>query len=298
MVGSARLPLSQLLDSDGDAPRVYALDLYRPSGRPQGKLRVKLAVRERPPPPPPPPPPAPPAPRYHEFAPEDRGNYFAPPPFSQFSHSVPWSGYSYGHCYYARPPPPPPPPQTSPMPPPLPPPPQTPPIQPFSGHAANYGAPGVPSAPVDFSSYAVDHKLKVPGGYGSPYCPSAPVDFSYPAQEHRRIPPPRWVSDHITSASVESLSSEHLIPTPRWIFNHRASAPVYPASSHSHSSDNLVPNEPAAPFDSSRYEQRPVPRGEDVADALRGLNLEEGNAHRTDYAVRNAPGYSRYQSGC
>ncbi|KAI6686911.1 hypothetical protein NL676_032824 [Syzygium grande] len=52
LVGSSRFALSQLIDSDGDAPRVYSLDLYRPSGRPQGKLRVKLAVRERPRPPP------------------------------------------------------------------------------------------------------------------------------------------------------------------------------------------------------------------------------------------------------
>ncbi|KAI6686912.1 hypothetical protein NL676_032825 [Syzygium grande] len=172
-------------------------------------------------------------------------------------------------------------------------------MRPFSDHASNYGAPSVPSAPVDFSSYAVDHKLKAPSGTSSPYCPSAPVDFSYPVQEQRRrIPPPRWVSDHIASPPGESLSSEHMIPTPRWIFNHRASAPVYPASSNSHSSDIVVPNEPAAPFDSSRSEQRPLPRYEDVASALGGLNLEEGNAHKTDHAVRNAPGYGHYQSGC
>ncbi|KAF8018849.1 hypothetical protein BT93_H3670 [Corymbia citriodora subsp. variegata] len=288
LVGSSRFSLSQLIDSDGDAPRVYAIDLYRPSGRPQGKLRLKLALRERPPPPPPPPPP-----RYHDFAREDRGNYFTPPPISQFNHSIPWSGYSYGHYYYARPSPPPP--QTPQM---RPPPPQTLPMRPFSDHTSSYGAPSVPSAPVDFSSYAVDHKLRVPSGYSSPYCPSAPVDFSYPVQEHRPIPPPRWVSDHITSAPGESVSSEHLIPTPRWVFNHRASAPVYPASSNSCSPDNLVPNEPAAPFDSSRYVRRPMPRSEDVADALGGLNLEEGNAHKSDYAVRNAPGYDHYQSGC
>ncbi|XP_048137113.1 uncharacterized protein LOC115746022 [Rhodamnia argentea] len=211
LVGSSRFPLSHLIDSEGDAPRVYALDLYRPSGRPQGKLRIKLAVRERPRPPPP---------RYHDFAPEDR-------------------------------------------------------------------APSVPTAPIDFSSYAVDHKLKVPSGYSSPYCPSAPVDFSYPVQEHRPIPPPRYTA----SAPGESLSSEHLIPTPRWIFDHRASAPVYPAPSNSRSSDNLVPNEPAAPCDSSRREQRPLPRCEDVGSVLGRLNLEEGNARETDYAARNAPGY-------
>ncbi|KAI3407206.1 C2 domain-containing protein [Psidium guajava] len=270
LVGSSRFPLSHLTESDGDAPRVYALDLYRPSGRPQGKLRVKLAVRERPRPPPP---------RYHDYAPEDRGNYFTPPPFSQFNHSVPCSGYSYGHYYYARPPPPPPP---------------SPPIRPFSGHASNYGASSVPTAPVDFSPYAVDHKPTVPSGYSSPYCPSAPVDFSYPVQEHRPIPLPRYTA----SAPAESLSSEHLIPTPRWILNHRASAPVYPSPSNSRSSDNLVPNEPAAPSDSSRCEQRPLPRCEDVGSALGRLNLEEGNARETDYVARSAPGYGHYQSGC
>ncbi|KAG9441352.1 hypothetical protein H6P81_017206 [Aristolochia fimbriata] len=55
LIGSARLPLRDVLDEVGFGERcVRTLKLKRPSGRPQGKLDVEVTVREAPPPPPPP----------------------------------------------------------------------------------------------------------------------------------------------------------------------------------------------------------------------------------------------------
>ncbi|CAD6265102.1 unnamed protein product [Miscanthus lutarioriparius] len=54
LVGSARLPLRDVLDDAGGVvggPKVSrTLRLKRPSGRPQGRLEVRVAVREAPPP--------------------------------------------------------------------------------------------------------------------------------------------------------------------------------------------------------------------------------------------------------
>ncbi|WOL02020.1 leucine-rich repeat extensin-like protein 5 [Canna indica] len=79
LVGTARFPLKELLDpevftayasggicSGGLVSPIRTLELRRPSGRPQGKIRIKLAIREHPCPPPehnpthhfPPPPPS------------------------------------------------------------------------------------------------------------------------------------------------------------------------------------------------------------------------------------------------
>ncbi|KAJ8478864.1 hypothetical protein OPV22_022591 [Ensete ventricosum] len=61
LVGTARSPLKDLLDPDtftvgggvdGPASPIRTLELRRPSGRPHGKIRIKLAIRERPCPPP------------------------------------------------------------------------------------------------------------------------------------------------------------------------------------------------------------------------------------------------------
>ncbi|KAF2319019.1 hypothetical protein GH714_012484 [Hevea brasiliensis] len=49
------VPLKELPYPD-DLARIRTFELTRPSGRPQGKIRVKLGLRERPLPPPPPPP--------------------------------------------------------------------------------------------------------------------------------------------------------------------------------------------------------------------------------------------------
>ncbi|KAF2319025.1 hypothetical protein GH714_012576 [Hevea brasiliensis] len=55
LVGTLRVPLKELPYPD-DLARIRTFELTRPSGRPQGKIRVKLGLRERPLPPPPPPP--------------------------------------------------------------------------------------------------------------------------------------------------------------------------------------------------------------------------------------------------
>ncbi|XP_050209392.1 protein SRC2 [Mercurialis annua] len=53
LVGTLRVGLKDLSDPE-DYSRIRTFELIRPSGRPQGKIRIKLGVKERPLPPPPP----------------------------------------------------------------------------------------------------------------------------------------------------------------------------------------------------------------------------------------------------
>ncbi|XAR65904.1 hypothetical protein NMG60_11011901 [Bertholletia excelsa] len=69
LVATLRLALKDLPDPE-DLSRIRTFELRRPSGRPQGKIRIKLAVRERPPPP---------APDYH-FTPLPSYYYSTAPP--------------------------------------------------------------------------------------------------------------------------------------------------------------------------------------------------------------------------
>ncbi|XP_058089384.1 protein SRC2-like [Magnolia sinica] len=151
LVGSVRYPIKDLIDSD-ETNKLITLELRRPSGRPHGKIRVKLAVRERPVPPTPDyhiapsyyyssAPPPPPARDYRGgFSPSSYGNPLPPPPVpplqSQYpygNYADPYSGYYPG--YYSPSPP-------------LPP-------RPFFDRVPGYGSgPSGPSAPVDFSSSA------------------------------------------------------------------------------------------------------------------------------------------------
>ncbi|KAG6479660.1 extensin-like [Zingiber officinale] len=86
LVGTARSPLKELLDPEafaayasgggsvsggGGTSPIRTLELRRPSGRPQGKIRIKLALRERPSPP---------------IEPDPTG-HFAPPPPSSYYYS-------------------------------------------------------------------------------------------------------------------------------------------------------------------------------------------------------------------
>ncbi|KAI8006585.1 hypothetical protein LOK49_LG07G00902 [Camellia lanceoleosa] len=151
LVASLRLALKDLADLD-DSTQLRTFDLRRPSGRPHGKIRIKLSVRDRPLPPPPdyhitPPPsyyfstapPPPPAPRDYRVPvslPSPSPSPSPPPPHSYpySAYSDPYSGYYSG--YYSQLPPPPPP-------------------RPFFDRQPGYGG---PSAPVDYTSY--DHKQK------------------------------------------------------------------------------------------------------------------------------------------
>ncbi|OVA17656.1 C2 calcium-dependent membrane targeting [Macleaya cordata] len=159
LVGTLRFPLKDLIDSD-DSSTIRTLELRRPSGRPQGKIRIKLAVRERPAPPtpdyhitPPPsyyyssaPPPPPPRDYSRGYSPSPYTTSIPPPapapappssasPYPYGGYSDPYSGYYSG--YYSQPPLPP---------------------RPFFDRTSSYGGPSGPSAPVDFSSY--DQKQK------------------------------------------------------------------------------------------------------------------------------------------
>ncbi|KAL0723767.1 hypothetical protein Bca4012_038366 [Brassica carinata] len=206
LVGSVRFPLVRLVDSEGAMipESINSLELVRPSGRSQGKIRLKLAIKERPIPPqrpqsqprdyystpqgnhyyspsPPPPPPAPitsPSPHrdYREFSP-------SPYPFTD---------HYYSGFYY-----PPPPPRS------------------MYDRASSYGQ---PSAPADaFSS--IDHKplplapprFPQPSGPG----PSAPVE-AFQVNEYKPQGPP--VGSRLSSYGVPSGPSAPVDYSP---YDHR-----------------------------------------------------------------------------
>ncbi|XP_066315400.1 protein SRC2-like [Miscanthus floridulus] len=139
LVGSARSPLRDLLfpanpnpSHDSSSSALVSLPLLRPSGRPQGKLRIRVAIRERSPPPPEPQYPPPSSSPYY-FTPPPPA-YSAPPQYGSDQYYRP-SGY------YSAPAPPPPPPQ--------------------------YEYTGGPSAPVDYNRQYEQRGRTGGGGSGS-----------------------------------------------------------------------------------------------------------------------------------
>ncbi|XP_043698804.1 protein SRC2-like [Telopea speciosissima] len=142
LVGTLRFPLKDLPETD-NFNLIRTFELRRPSGRLQGKIRLKLAIREPPPSPVPDyhttpspsyyyssaPPPPPPSREYRGYIP----SLPAPPPpqYPYGSYSDPYSGYYAG--YYSQP---------------------QPPLRPLFDRVSGYGGPSGPSAP----SY--DHKQK------------------------------------------------------------------------------------------------------------------------------------------
>ncbi|KAG6523996.1 protein SRC2 homolog [Zingiber officinale] len=127
LVGTTRSPLTGLLDaeafaayasggggSSSGASLIRTLELRRPSGRPQGKIRIRVALRERPSPPPEPTDPT------HHFPQPPPSSYFyssnAPPlPSPPLPHTQPHSARDYRTFSappsslppYGHPPPPP-----------------------------------------------------------------------------------------------------------------------------------------------------------------------------------------------
>ncbi|KAF8753162.1 hypothetical protein HU200_011820 [Digitaria exilis] len=96
LVGSARLPLRDVLDDAGVGAKVSrSLRLKRPSGRPQGRIEVRVAVREAAPPP-----------RYNPYPAAAYSGSGQPPPY----YAAPPAGYpaaaAGGATYGAAPPPP------------------------------------------------------------------------------------------------------------------------------------------------------------------------------------------------
>jgi hypothetical protein len=149
LVGALRVPLGNLVGDSKESTRpIHTLELCRPSGRPQGKVRLTLALRERHVPPPD----YQIAPRnshYYSSAPQcSSGHYSLPPPWpflNRASSSVAPGGPSapvdFSSSSDHNPPP----------------------AQPYL--ASNYSAPGGPSAPVDFTRY--DHESAARDRYGS-----------------------------------------------------------------------------------------------------------------------------------
>ncbi|KAJ4915277.1 Calcium-dependent lipid-binding (CaLB domain) family protein [Raphanus sativus] len=207
LVGSVRFPLVRLIDSEGGGggamvpESISSLELLRPSGRIQGKIRLKLAIKERPLPPP--------TPQRPQSQPRDyystpQGSYYyspSPPPapitspsphrdYREFSPSpYPFTDHYYSGFYY-----PPPPPRS------------------MYDRASNYGQPsapvdreplplapprfpppsGPPSAPVEaFQANEYKPSPQAPpagsrlSSYGVPSGPSAPVDYS--PYDHRQL---------------------------------------------------------------------------------------------------------------
>ncbi|XP_020598695.1 extensin-3 [Phalaenopsis equestris] len=167
LVGTARSPLSDLIDLEdpsGTPTPIRSLELQRPSGRNQGKIRIKLAIRERPCAPEPnysiphPPPssyyysaPLPPLRNYRSFPSPSPYNHAIPPPPSQYpygNYSDPYSGYyPPASAYYSAPPAP----AAVALP-----------ARPsYYDRASSYGL--GPSAPVDYSSVA-SYEQKQKGG--------------------------------------------------------------------------------------------------------------------------------------
>nr|XP_043631490.1 protein SRC2 homolog [Erigeron canadensis] len=175
LVGTFRLPIDDLPNPE-DSALIRTFDLRRPSGRLNGKIKLKLSLRERPLPdyqiPPQPSyyyqtaPPPPPPPSYGRFSPSPYSPSPPPsavppppsaapppPPYHYGSYSDPYSGY-YQSGYYSQPPPPPPQ--------------QTPRM--FSDRPTSYGGGSVgggPSAPVEYDQFDQKQKAgKVGSGLG------------------------------------------------------------------------------------------------------------------------------------
>ncbi|WCJ19791.1 Calcium-dependent lipid-binding (CaLB domain) family protein [Euphorbia peplus] len=122
LVGTLRLSLKDLPYPE-DVSRIRSFELIRPSGRPQGKIKIKLGLRVRPLPPPPI--------DYHHHVATPQGYYYnsAPPPPRDYRYGMtlpppplspspsppppytsyhdPYASAQYYPGYYSRPPPPP-----------------------------------------------------------------------------------------------------------------------------------------------------------------------------------------------
>ncbi|KAF5727340.1 hypothetical protein HS088_TW22G01033 [Tripterygium wilfordii] len=185
LVGTAKLPLSQLVDeSDEVTNSVLTIELLRPSGRPHGKVRVKMALKERNMPAP--------CPDYSNVP--QYSHYYSPAPprtpppipardYREFTRSPYCYGDQYSGNYsgYYSPQPP--------MP-----------LRPLYHSASSYVAPSIPSAPVDLSSSNVPPPLPRTSNYGMPSGPSAPVDYSSSSSYDPKPPVPKFGGSTLAGA--------------------------------------------------------------------------------------------------
>ncbi|KAK7311256.1 hypothetical protein RJT34_09275 [Clitoria ternatea] len=141
LVATLRLPLKDLHDLH-DSSRLRKFPLSRPSGRPHGKIHLKLGLLPRPQSfdyPNPNPNPNPQFVCYRGYTPSPSP---PPSPYTTSYTSYPDSYSSYYPGYYSAPPPPPPP-------------------RPFFDRPVTYSGPTGPSAPLEYSS-SFDPKPKGP----------------------------------------------------------------------------------------------------------------------------------------
>ncbi|KAF5744528.1 hypothetical protein HS088_TW07G00100 [Tripterygium wilfordii] len=185
LVGTSKLSLGELVDESGKLTNlVRTIELQRPSGRPHGKVRLKMALKERNLPAP--------SPDYSN-APQYRHYYSPAPPrppplvpardYREFTHSPycygdQYSGYYSG--YYPSQP--------------------TMSSRPLYHRASSYVAPSSPSAPVDLSSSTVPPPLPRTSNYGVPSGPSAPVDYSSSSSYGPKSSVPKVGGSSVTGA--------------------------------------------------------------------------------------------------
>ncbi|KAK1421323.1 hypothetical protein QVD17_23566 [Tagetes erecta] len=171
LVGTLRIPIDDLPNPD-DSNIIRTFDLRRPSGRPHGKIRLKLALRERPLP---------------DYQITHQPSYYyttathpAPPPsYGRY----PPSPSPYNTALAPSLPPPPPPAVVPPSP--SPPPPPSYHYDPYSGyyHGGYYSHPQ-PQTPRPYTERPSSYG-GVGGGGGGSGGPSAPVDYAQYEQKQK-----------------------------------------------------------------------------------------------------------------
>ncbi|XP_073012607.1 uncharacterized protein [Typha latifolia] len=154
LVGSARIPIREVLDDVGvGAKSARSLKLKRPSGRPQGKLEVKITIKE-------------PARYYDRYAPPQPYAQSAPDRRGEGSYGG--YGYGYGEPAPAR---------------------AGYPYAPSAPSPAGAGYPYAPSAPSPAGAgYPYAPSAPSPAGAGYPYAPPAPAGYQYGASPYGQAP--------------------------------------------------------------------------------------------------------------
>lgn len=167
LIGSVRIHLKDVFDGIGIGTLVRKFELRRPSGRPHGKILIKLVVSERDLPDYAPPnpyyyststPPPPPVRDYRQYPSSPYPSQFPPPPAPAPApyyggYSKPYTGYYPG--YYQQPP-------------------STPLVRPpYFDRQSSYGG---PSAPVDYAGYDQKHRGSGKFGIGSGVAVGAVAD--------------------------------------------------------------------------------------------------------------------------
>ncbi|KAF6153514.1 hypothetical protein GIB67_027381 [Kingdonia uniflora] len=169
LVGTVEFPIKDLFESQNSSI-LKTMELRRTSGRPQGKIKLKLVIRERPMPIQP----STPQSDYH-YTPSPRSNYYQSNPLTSFGGEYRGGGYSgYSPSPYTS------------STPPLPPAPAPAPGSYYGGYSDPYSNyyPGYYAQPPPHPSRPFFDRASSYGG--GPTGPSAPVDYTLYEQKQKR----------------------------------------------------------------------------------------------------------------